>query len=173
MHPCARCATLQRTCCERAEVVVTPGDVARIRRHTGRHDFWERRRPEDPADALPDTDDPTWARGTVAPDGTRRVLRKDARGACTFLGSAGCSLPEGARPSICRLYPLLYTERGLAVDESSHWCPVGALAAPGQPMADVLGMDRDLARLLVARLYAELRKETHADADRTDLRPAC
>ena len=30
MHPCARCALAQKTCCQRAEILLTGGDVSRI-----------------------------------------------------------------------------------------------------------------------------------------------
>lgn len=141
LHPCARCASTQKTCCQTAQIVVTSGDVARIAAHTGRTDFTHRTPPSDPSYAEADPDDPNWVRYTIAPDGTRRVLRKqdgqtpgaggrrgDA-GDCTFLGEAGCVLPVEVRPLVCRLYPFMYNEQRLegpgdesgGLDES--YCP--------------------------------------------------
>ena len=38
LHPCARCAAVQRTCCQRAEILLTEGDVARVGAFVGRTD---------------------------------------------------------------------------------------------------------------------------------------
>jgi Fe-S-cluster containining protein len=192
LHPCARCAVTRKTCCQRAEIVVTTGDVARIAAHTNLSGFTQRTRPTDPAYLEPDPDDPNWGRYTIAADGTRRVLvRQDGvnpgasghrggAGDCTFLGPAGCVLPEDVRPLVCRLYPFMYTERGLdrpdsesgGLDES--WCPTHlffdagrrALPAsnlpPGTPrttMLTVLRMDPQQAEAWRAMLYAELRAD--------------
>ncbi|MCB9897802.1 MAG: YkgJ family cysteine cluster protein [Planctomycetes bacterium] len=159
MHPCARCALMQKTCCQRAEIVVTGGDVARIAAVTQRHDFWERRVPVDPSYAASDPDDPAWRELTVAPDGTRRVLRRTVDGDCTFLGPSGCTLATGTRPLVCRLYPHSYTERGLdGLDD--EYCPREVLAGPGRTMLDVL----DIARTDALRWHATLYAELHADA---------
>ena len=45
-----------------------------------------------------------------------QVLAKNRvlfNGDCTFLGAAGCVLPEEVRPLVCRLYPFEYTHRGI------------------------------------------------------------
>ncbi len=155
LSPCARCARVQRTCCQRAEILLTEADVARIAAHTGDDAFQERRAPLDPEYVADDPDDPAWRRLTVRPDGTRRMLRRRPDGACTFLGDAGCRLPLETRPLVCRLYPLAYTERGLdGADES--YCPTDLLAPDGRPMHAVLGMDLDDARRWRASLYQEL-----------------
>lgn len=172
MHPCARCACVRLTCCERAEITLTDGDLRRVAAWTGRDDFSERRWPQDPADAVPDPDDPDWHRGTVAPDGTRRVLRRRRGGACTLLGEAGCSLPEDVRPLVCRLYPFVYDARGLAPVESAHYCPSILLATAGRTMSGVLGMDRATAEGWRAQLYEELAQASHSDARGTHVRSA-
>lgn len=162
LHECARCALMQRTCCQRAEVVVTAGDVARISAHTGRHGFTEHRRPADPAYVAFDPDDPRWVDYTVADDGTRHVLRRAPDGDCTFLGSSGCTLPESVRPLVCRLYPWSYTESGIdGVD--SEYCPA-QYTAGGALMTDLLGMDRGTAERWRSQLYAELRAQRPAAA---------
>ena len=171
MHPCARCALTQRTCCQQAEVVVTTGDVGRIAVHAGRDDFWERR-PAGPEYAAEHRGDPEWLTGTLAADGTRRVLRRRPDGSCGFLGEAGCSLPEDVRPLVCRLYPFDYTAAGLAPAPSAHYCPTALLQPPGQTMVDVLGMSAEDAERWRRMLYAELRQERHGDASRTHLRSA-
>lgn len=160
MHPCARCATMQRTCCQQAEVVVTLGDVARITKHTGRDDFHSRRPPEDPTYLEHDPDDPNWVRYTSFADGTRRMLKRTPQG-CTFLGQQGCVLPEDVRPLICRLYPWEYTEEGL-IGEDAGYCPVEALAGPGASMLKVLDMQRADAERWWRALYDELQAEAES-----------
>ncbi len=160
MHPCAHCATLQKTCCQTAEILVTSGDLARISRHTGlapdEGRFWERRVPVDPEYLDDDADDPNWKRWTVAPDNTRRVLRKQKNGDCMFLGQRGCILPENVRPIVCRLYPFSYTESGIQ-GEDAGYCPKRAVAPEAPDMVTALGMTLDAAERWHAALYDELR----------------
>lgn len=167
LHPCARCAAVQRTCCQRAEILVTSGDEARIAAFVasggalaragefGGGEFVERRAPADPEYVRPDPDDPNWIRYTVAADGTRRMLRRAANGDCTFLGPTGCVLPETVRPLVCRLYPYSYSERGLdGVD--SEYCPTALLAPDGRSMAAVLDIPAAQAEAWRSQLYEEL-----------------
>lgn len=157
--PCARCARTQRTCCQRAEILLTQGDLRRITAHAGGNGFWEHRAPADAAYLEPDADDPHWLRYTVRADGRRRMLRRRANGDCTFLGSRGCVLPEDVRPLVCRLYPFAYTEAGLdGVDD--EYCPTALLAPRGEPMTEVLGMSRSAAEAWRTVLYQELRDGT-------------
>lgn len=161
LHPCARCARVQKTCCQQTEILVTEGDTARIAAHTGRHDFWERRAVRDASYLEDDPDDPDWRRATVAPDGSRAMLKKQPNGDCTFLGEAGCVLPEETRPLVCRLYPFEYTHQGV-LGEDSEYCPTG-LVDPGRiGMVRVLGMRREDAERWHGQLYAELGiRSTH------------
>lgn len=161
LHPCARCARMQKTCCQRAEILVTSGDIARIAAHTGRQDFWSLRAPVDPSYSEPDPDDPNWAAYTTDDRGRRRMLLKQPGGDCSFLGPHGCVLPTEVRPIVCRLYPFAYTERGLdGIDDG--YCPTETLiprTQPGATMLTVLGMDpRDGERWRTA-LYSELRAD--------------
>ena len=170
LHPCARCARLQRTCCQRAEVLVTLGDLDRIEAHrieaqrasaaepVPAGPFHERRRPTDPDYLDDDPDDPLWRRATVAADGTRRVLRRRANGDCIFLGQAGCVLPGDVRPLVCRLYPFAFTEAGL-VGEAADYCPTADLGVPAGSMAQRLGMRPGAAEAWRRALYVELRAE--------------
>ncbi|MFM1873988.1 MAG: hypothetical protein RL398_3410 [Planctomycetota bacterium] len=156
LHPCARCAAVQRTCCQRAEILLTEGDVARVGAFVGRTDFFERRAPSDPAYVEPDADDPDWVSLTVAADGTRRMLRRQPNGDCTFLSAHGCVLPETTRPLVCRLYPYSYTERGIdGVD--GEYCPTALLAPDGRSMAEVLDISKATAEAWRRQLYEELR----------------
>jgi Fe-S-cluster containining protein len=161
LPPCARCARVQQTCCQRAEIVLTRGDVARVRATTGRDDFHAFRRPSDPAYGVPDPDDPNWAAWTVRRDGTRRVLARGP-GGCTFLGAHGCVLAEASRPLVCRLYPFTYTERAITGVDPDY-CPTGLLAPDGRSMADVLGMSRLDAERWREMLYSELRAEAREE----------
>jgi Fe-S-cluster containining protein len=158
LPPCARCAAVQRTCCQRAEILLTQGDVARIAAHTGTDGLAEHRAPADPEYVEPDADDPHWLRYTVRADGKRRMLaRPDDQ--CTFLGVSGCMLPLDVRPLVCRLYPFAYTEAGLqGIDD--EYCPTALLAPHGEPMTEVLGMSRTSAEEWRAKLYEELRSGT-------------
>lgn len=161
IHPCARCAGVQRTCCQRAEIVLTTGDLDRIGRHTGSDDFYSIRPPENPDYLEPDEDDPNWAHYTIDGQGRRRMLKKKPAGDCTFLGPAGCILPMEVRPLVCRLYPFAYTERGLeGVDQD--YCPTDLLlrgATPGTTMLTVLRMDPRDGTRWHEMLYNELRAE--------------
>lgn len=155
LHPCARCARVQKTCCQRTEILVTAGDVARIAAHTGRADFWERRRVRDSAYLDDDPDDPHWRPATVAADGTRAMLVKRANGDCSFLGEQGCVLPEETRPLVCRLYPFEYTHAGI-LGEDPEYCPRPLVDPAGVGMARVLGMRAEDAERWRSQLYREL-----------------
>jgi uncharacterized protein len=156
LAPCARCASVRRTCCQRADILLTERDVERIAAHANGLDFHERRAPGDPSYFDADEDDPAWLGLTLAADGTRRMLRRQPNGDCIFLGEAGCALTSGTRPLVCRLYPFSYNEGGLT-GRDEHYCPTDLLAPGGQPMADVLGIDAGSAEGWRASLYEELR----------------
>jgi uncharacterized protein len=89
IHPCARCATLQETCCQVADVLVTEGDRARIEAQVGHAEFWERRV------RVPrweyDETDPNWAQMTTRTDGTCTLLKRRTNGDCTSSDRAAAS----------------------------------------------------------------------------------
>ena len=147
-----------KTCCQTAEVYVTRGDVRRIEEFTGQADFHEFRPPENPV-YLPDdqNDDPVWNENVFQADGTRRVLKRQAGGDCTFLGPAGCQLPLEMRPLICRIYPFDYDADGL-LDDLAKGCPL-ELLRPKQDLVEALEMRRSDAERWHEQLYAELRQE--------------
>jgi Fe-S-cluster containining protein len=148
-----------KTCCQTAEVYTTPGDVTRISQHTGQRDFTEFRAAGNP-DYADQDDDPAWAELVFRDDHSRRVLKKQASGDCTFLGDHGCRLPLEIRPLICRLYPFDYTEAGIS-DELAPGCPL-ELLRPGQGLIEALEMNIDDARRWHRQLYEEIRLESHA-----------
>jgi Fe-S-cluster containining protein len=153
---CVRCARVMKTCCEVCEIYVSPGDFSRIANYTGQRDFCEFRVPMSP-DYLPDGDDPAWRECVFRLDGSRRVLKRSAAGACTFLGPKGCQLPLDVRPLVCRLYPYQYTEHGI-LEELARGCPV-RLLRPGQSLILALGMNLDDALVWHRQLYDEIQHE--------------
>ena len=153
---CVRCARHMRTCCQTSEVYATPGDVQRIEEFTGRVDFFEFRKPDDPV-YLEQDDDPVWERCVFRLDGTRRVLKREPDGNCTFLGDAGCVLPLETRPLICRIYPYDYTADGLR-EKLAGGCPT-ELLAEGQELLDALQIDRADAVRWHEQLYREIQLE--------------
>jgi D-alanine-D-alanine ligase len=170
MHPCARCAQVQQTCCQRAEIVLTRGDLARVSAATGRADFFEFRAPSDPVYGAVDPSDPHWAAWTVRADGTRRVLTRQRNGDCTFLGVEGCTMTEEQRPLVCRLYPFTYTEQRITGVDSDY-CPSKLLAPRGESMVDVLGMSAASAERWRRMLYDELRQEAEDEPRGADTMP--
>jgi uncharacterized protein len=155
-----------QTCCQTAEVYVTRGDVRRIEEFTGQTDFHEFRPPENPVYLHEEEDDdPIWRNNVFQPDGTRRVLKKQDNGDCTFLGEAGCVLPLEVRPLICRIYPYDYDANGI-FDDLARGCPL-ELLRPGRSLIDELGMNRQQAEAWHAQLYAELTQEKPAEPSAT------
>ncbi len=154
---CVRCARHMKTCCQTSEVHATVGDVRRINLHTGRTGFTEYKVPENP-DYLDQNDDSAWERHVFRADGSRRVLKRQPNGDCTFLGNAGCTLPLETRPIVCRLYPFDYTEQGLA-EELAPGCPL-ELLRPGKGLIDELDMKKNDAWRWHNQLYEEIRTES-------------
>jgi Fe-S-cluster containining protein len=154
MSLCTLCARLGKTCCQDTDVILTLGDIERIRTHAGRTDFFEHRLPRD-AGCLGGEDDPRWLLYTVHPDGSRTVVCHSRDGDCVFLTSEGCSLPCEVRPLICRLHPFAYTESG--IEGTSDGCPEGLLG--GEDLLQSIGMDRESATRWHRQLYAELKSD--------------
>jgi Fe-S-cluster containining protein len=152
---CARCSSVQKTCCQVREIYATPGDAARIAAFTGRDDFVRLAPPDDP-DYLDQEDDPEWYR-IFDREGRRRVLTRQSNGDCTFLGARGCTLPGDVRPLTCRLYPFEYSAAGIGAAED-HMCPTHLLR-PGQALLQVLDMREEDAERARAQLYAEICAE--------------
>jgi Fe-S-cluster containining protein len=159
---CARCARHMRTCCQTCEIYVSPGDVKRIGDHVGRTDFHEMRRPEDDV-YLDHDDDPPWRDHVFRADGTRRVLRRQPSGDCTFLGSQGCTLPLEVRPLVCRLFPYDYDAGGIRQDLAGG-CPTH-LVRPDWDLIRELDMRPDDAHRWHRQLYEEIQLEQPVSAD--------
>jgi Fe-S-cluster containining protein len=130
--------------------------VRRIAEHTDRPDFWEYRVPDDAAYADQD-DDPIWRDHVFRADGSRRVLKRQANGDCTFLGPQGCVLPLEVRPLVCRIYPYDYTAAGIQ-DDLSEGCPL-ELLRPGQGLIEALDMNLRDAERWRSQLYQEIQRE--------------
>lgn len=123
--PCARCAqALGRSCCQPGPgerlATLTATDVERIQAATG----WRRERfvehePLSPEESLAYEARRPGYRGYFRRTVVRWGLRSE-RGACVFLGAAGCSLAPVTRPTACLLYPFEPAEHGwtLAVERS-------------------------------------------------------
>ncbi len=156
---CARCAWHTKTCCQNSDIYTTPKDVERIADFTGQRDFTEYRTPVHPV-YLDHDDDPAWRDNVFREDHTRRVLKQQPNGDCTFLGEHGCVMPLEVRPLICRLYPFDYTEQGI-LEEFARGCPL-ELLTPGKGLLEELDLHIDDARHWHAQLYAEIRLEPHA-----------
>jgi Fe-S-cluster containining protein len=163
---CVRCARHRKTCCQLSEVYVTLGDVKRIADHAGCDDFHDHLAPTNPV-YEPDGDDPTWRDYVFRPDGTRRVLRRQANGNCTFLAANGCTLPLDVRPLLCRIYPYDFNDRGL-LDALAPGCPL-ELLRPGQGLIEALAMNRADAEAWHEQLYEEILWEKDDAASKSDL----
>jgi len=157
---CAGCARVSKTCCQGREIYITPADTARIASFAGRNDFAEWRAPENP-DYSGQSDDPVWDCHVFRKNRTRRILRRSQDGGCTFLGPAGCLLPEAVRPLVCRLHPFTYTAAGLDPEPSSD-CP-GHLVPVGMSVFDALHMSTEQACLWHRMLYEEILTENDND----------
>lgn len=153
---CAKCAKERITCCQQREIYITLGDVERISAYTDQVEFIEFRVPTDPA-YLDQDDDPVWKEYVFRADNSRRVLKRDEKGNCTFLKKNGCELPEDIRPLVCRLYPFSYTSDGILLD-LEHDCPVHLLQQ-GQTLIDALNMSFDKAQIWHQMLYQEILLE--------------
>ncbi len=153
---CVRCARQRKTCCQICEIYATPGDVERIATYIQEGDFVEFRAPADPS-YLDQDDDPLWRDRVFRRDATRRVLKRQPSGDCTFLGAVGCRLPLEVRPLVCRLYPYDYTADGIQ-PELSPGCPV-ELLTPGQGLIEALEMRQEDAQRWQQQLYQEIELE--------------
>ncbi len=157
---CIRCARISKSCCNGREIYITPADATRIGTFSGRCDFTEWRAPENP-DYSEQSDDPIWDRHVFRKNHTRRILRRSSEGACTFLGPAGCLLPDTVRPLVCRLHPFTYTATGIDAEPSPD-CPKH-LVPDGMNVFDALHMSTEQACLWHRMLYEEILTENDND----------
>ncbi|MDR1744888.1 MAG: YkgJ family cysteine cluster protein [Planctomycetota bacterium] len=156
---CSRCACSGATCCQKTEIFLTAGDVARIRGAGVREEFWDHVAPTD-EECKPDFSyDPVWSR--IFDDrGRRRIIRHREDGGCWFLTGRGCSLSLDARPLVCRLYPFDYTPTTIK-GVYGHLCPSPEKENPPLLLA-ALGMNRDEAEQWRRQLYGEIAGEFSA-----------
>jgi hypothetical protein len=179
--PCARCAeALGRSCCQPGPgerlATLTATDVERIRTATG----WRRERfvehePLAPEEALAYEARRPGYRGYFRSTTVRWGLRSE-RGACVFLGTHGCTLAPGTRPTACLLYPFEPTEHGwtLAVERSGS---VDVAARSGEPRCLAAEVARSRGGLLrsfaldvegLTALIDRLRDEVRAHPEPLD-----
>jgi len=155
-HLCADCSAHQKTCCQKRDIYLTPGDVNRIKDCVKHEAFFEFRVPSDPS-YLDGTDDPVWKEHVFRRDNSRRVLKQDPVGNCIFLSSKGCIVSMNARPLVCRLHPYDYNANGLC-DKLIPECPV-SLLEPGTTLQDAIGLNPDQALQWHHLLYSEILLE--------------
>ncbi len=160
MSLCASCARHFGSCCVGRDIVLTRGDVERIRAATGSNGFVELRAPSDPS-YLDQDDDPNWNLYTVLPDGRRRVLRLNGSPDCWFLGPNGCTLDPAVKPLLCRLFPVAYTEEGITGIEEE--CTAKFPERGREQLMHSIGMDLEAAERWRDQLYRELREEFEED----------
>ncbi len=158
MRMCERCARTQQTCCEKATVRLTHGDIERIGQYFPVPDFSQN---ADTSAWEADTADPLFSAAFVRRDCP--VVRRTSRG-CFFLSDNGCVLALGVRPLICRLYPMSYCERGLEgpIAPGNGYCP-----PPSGPevLAELEMADQDQLRAWHRQLYEELRADYRGGCD--------
>lgn len=155
---CSRCARRQKTCCQKAAVFITRGDIERIAASVpeAASSFWEMREVGDLDFRGGSALDEIW--GTiVGADGRVRIVRHRENGDCFFLGEDGCRLDLAARPLVCRLYPYEYTPASLT-GVNAHLCPYPECGNAPLILA-LLGMNRDAAEQWRQALYREILGE--------------
>lgn len=160
MWLCNRCMETKKTCCqERPRIVLTTGDVRRIRQAAGRDDFYKLEHWDDLSFLDNYRFDPNWRKYTVLPGNRRRTLAWKPDGECSLLGKEGCAAGD-AQPLLCRLYPYECNEFGLIgwLSPDDMWCP-RHLIEKGQDLFTALRMNLDDLEQVRRQLYEELRAE--------------
>lgn len=164
---CLECARQGHTCCQGHDIYVTTGDCRRIGHSSNLSDFFEYRGCGH-ADYADQDNDPTWQQHVFRSDGSRRVLKRLADGDCLFLGAAGCCLPLTARPLVCRLYPHVYSDRGIAGAWDTE-CPAARTKAGPLLEKGIAGVQWQQAVQWHRMLYNEILWETRTNENRPDL----
>lgn len=164
---CRTCAGQGQTCCQGHDIYVTPGDCQRIRHYLGVRNFFEYRPCSLQAYADQD-DDPVWRQYVFRHDGCRRVLMTRVGGDCLFLENSGCLLPLTVRPLVCRLFPHMYSAKGV----TGGWdqdCPIGRTHAEKLIDQGIAGITWQEAVKWHRMLYAEILWEAKAHENRSYL----
>lgn len=164
---CRECARVGRTCCQEHDIYVTWGDCRRIGIYTRRKDFFEYRTCSDLAYA-DQGEDPLWQQHVFRPDGTRRVLKRQANGDCLFLSPRGCQLPLTVRPLICRLFPHVYSAAGI-YEGWDEECPAARVIARSALERSIAGVAQGEASRWHQLLYDEVVWEGLIDESWIDL----
>lgn len=157
---CKRCSRMGKTCCQRAEIYVSPGDVRRIASALGRMNFYEFAPPVDPS-YLEDNGDPDWMQHVFRQDGSRRVLKRRTDGTCSFLTDSGCGLDMETRPLVCRLYPFDF-DAGHVFEGHPDYCPSALFG--NHSVCQSLEMSTEEAERWRRQLYDEIHSESADNA---------
>lgn len=164
---CMVCASQGQTCCQWRDIYVTRGDCERIGHFIAAMDFYEYRGCSQAAYADQD-DDPVWRQYVLGRLGRRRVLKRLANGDCLFLGPAGCSLTLTARPLVCRLYPHLYSDKGIK-EVWDNECPATQIQESRMIEQGIAGVQLQQAVRWHRMLYTEILWEANTNENRLDL----
>ncbi len=156
---CHRCASRGPTCCQPGDVplaALTPGDVRRIAKATGlaaesfsvlRHlDAGER-------EALK-LEDPVLAK---LADGSGNLRSLAKRGGVCVFHSGGCTLAYGARPLLCRRFPLVRWHGKLLVRPGGD-CLAVEEAADLPSLLESLGLTAEELARIDRRVQADLSR---------------
>jgi Fe-S-cluster containining protein len=131
-------------------VFITREDAARVEKYLGRSDFYVYEKADKAFETC--TEEPDWPGYVTRTDGTRRVLRRNEKKACSLLSDQGCTLPSEVRPLICRLYPYEYTKEEIV--GMCRGCPVSRKYEGIIPLVE-LSMDPASAERLRVQLYEQ------------------
>lgn len=85
------------------------------------------------------------------PHGEHLRLATEPDGQCTFLTSAGCSLPREVRPYYCRLFPF-WVSAGAVAAFMAKGCLAGGEGRTAEGTLSVMGVSRQTVRNLHGRL---------------------
>jgi len=170
---CSNCASLQKTCCQGSDIILTDNDIKRIapleiteKIAVKIGGFYERRFPAD-YDYGQD-EDPNWDSYTLDSDRKMQLMKKNQHGNCVFLGDAGCKLELEMRPVICRIYPFYYNEEKI-LELDPYKCPSGIVINDDRWLRENLGVDKTMADQWRAQFYKELKEGNIYNENRTNI----
>ena len=152
--PCISCVSAGGSCCLNRQIILTFGDVQRVKACIGHDNFFTIEKPE--AWYLEPFYDPAWLPLVLNQQGLFRVLTRNADKSCGMLTKTGCMLPFESRPLVCQLHPYMYTETEIiGIDDT---CPISK-EMDGFSILNRLNMPREKAVDWQHLLYTELHTE--------------
>jgi Fe-S-cluster containining protein len=153
MSICSECAKIQKTCCQKVDIIVTDEDILRIKEKKYNH-FHEYRTAQN--EDYEQERDPNWDSYTLQSDGKRQFLIRKANGDCFFLTAQGCRLDMESRPLFCKLYPYSYNEEDLFSIEAYH-CPQNSIPDNQEFLEHEFMLSKENATVWHKQFYQELR----------------